>query len=58
MDAVAATHSAVVVAVLVALLRSPTGKRINLLALGAKQKTQSHQVGVSRRGIRPPSLGV
>ena len=48
MDAVAATHSVVVVTVLAALLRSPTGKKINLLPSGAKQKSQSHKVGVSR----------
>ena len=57
MDDVAATHSVVVVAVLAALLRPPT-KKLNLLSSGAKQKSQSHQVGVSRRGSLPPSLGV
>ena len=39
MDAVAATHSVVAVAVLAALLRSSTGKKINLLASGAKRHT-------------------
>ena len=57
-DAVEATHSVIIVAVLAVSLRSPTAKKVNLLASGAKQNSQSHQVSVSRRGIRPPSLGV
>ena len=56
MEAVAATHSVVFVAVC-GVVANPHGKK-KLLASGAKQKPQSHKVGLSRGGIRPPSLGV
>ena len=57
-DAVAAAYSAVAVVVLATSMQSPAGNNKNPLAFRRQNMSQSHWVGVSRRGSRPSSLGI